>query len=92
MQTVTLKPLLHAERECIGIYSRQNGTLNYYFQKKAGAKWSKTNNCWYVPCTEKNYELLAKVLKGLAVLEVTELKKYLFERKKNNFYSDDADQ
>lgn len=39
--------------------------------------------CWYVPCTEKNYELLAQALKGKAILEADELKKYLLEKKKN---------
>ena len=77
MDTVALKPLFHKGIECIGIFSRQNATLNYYFQKKAGARWSKMNKCWYVACTEKNYELLAKALKGKALLEVEELKKYL---------------
>ena len=83
METIKLKALHHRDMECIGIYSMQNGTLNYYFQKKAGAKWSRTNRCWYVPHTEKNYELLAKVLKGKVILEVEELKKYLLEKKKN---------
>jgi len=82
METVTLKPLLHNGAECIAIYSIQNATLNHYFQKKAGAKWSKTNKCWYMPCTEKNYELLAAALKGKAILQTDELKKYLLERKK----------
>ena len=35
-----------------------------------------------MPCTEKNYEILAKALKGKAVLEVGELKKYLLEKEK----------
>lgn len=82
METVTLKPLFHGGAECIGIYSIQNAALNHYLQKKAGAKWSKTNKCWHVPCTEKNYELLAKALKGKAILQIDELKKYLLERKK----------
>ena len=84
METVTLKPLLHRETECIGIFSPQNATLNYYFQKKAGAKWSRTNKCWYMSCNEKNYEILAKTLSGKAVLQTDELKKYLSERKKIN--------
>jgi integrase/recombinase XerD len=83
METITLKPLLHRETECIGIFSPQNATLNYYFQKKAGAKWSRTNKCWYVPCTENNYDLLAKALYGKVVLQTEELKKYLLERKKD---------
>lgn len=84
METIKLKALHHRDMECIGIFSRQNATLNYYYQKKAGAKWSRTNKCWYMPCTEKNYELLSIVLKGKAILEVEELKKYLLERKKKN--------
>jgi hypothetical protein len=40
METVTLKELVHKGAECIAIYSPQNATLNHYFQKKAGAKWS----------------------------------------------------
>ncbi|MDQ6763458.1 MAG: tyrosine-type recombinase/integrase [Bacteroidota bacterium] len=88
METVTLKALQHKGVECIGIFSSQfrlpsGEPVNYYYQKKAGAKWSRTNKCWYIPCTEKNYELLCAVLKGRALLEVQELKKYLLERKKH---------
>ncbi|MDQ2863165.1 MAG: tyrosine-type recombinase/integrase [Bacteroidota bacterium] len=86
METVTLKAIFHNEMECIGIFSRQNATLNYYFQKKAGAKWSKTNKCWYVTCTEKNYELLCKALTGKAIVDVKELKQYLLEKKKDNTF------
>ncbi len=82
METVKLTALFHRNEECIGIFSPQNATLNYYYQKKAGAKWSRSNKCWYVPCTEKNYELLCTALKGRAILEVEELKKYLLEKKK----------
>jgi integrase/recombinase XerD len=81
METVILKPLLHKETECIGIFSPQKATLNYYFQK-AGARWSRTNKCWYVPCTEKNYEILAKTLSGKAVLQNDDLKKISFRKEK----------
>jgi integrase/recombinase XerD len=83
METVTLKPLQHRGVECIGIYSPANATLNHYYQKKAGAKWSRTCKCWYIPCSEKNYEQLAKVLMGKVVLELKELKSYLLEKQKN---------
>ncbi len=36
-----------------------------------------------MPCTEKNYEMLAKILKGKVILDVKELKKYLVEKKNN---------
>lgn len=83
METVILKPLFHRGQQCIGIYCVQNATLNYYIQKKGNAKWSRTCACWYVPCTETNYEQVAKSLKGKAVLQVDELKKYLLEKKKS---------
>lgn len=81
MEAVTLKPLFHRDVECIGIYSGHNATLNYYYQNEAGAKWSRTHTCWYVPCNEKNYEQLCKALAGKAILNTEELKKYLLERK-----------
>jgi integrase/recombinase XerD len=83
METVILKPLFHNGTECIGIFSPQSATLNYYFQKKAGAKWSRTNKCWYIPCTEKNYEILSKTLSGKAILQPEALKVYLLEKKKH---------
>lgn len=52
------------------------------FSKESRSPVSNTHKCWYVPCTEKNYELLGKALEGKALLEVEELKKYLLERKK----------
>ena len=89
MEPVVLKPLYHQNSECIGIYAEpcrlpSGIPLNYYFQKKAGARWSSTNKCWYMPCTEKYYETLANVLKGVAPLNVIELKKYLLERKRGH--------
>jgi len=88
METVTLKPLFHRGAECIGIYAAQSrlpsgATLNYYFQKKAGAMWSRTHTCWYILLSQKNYEMLANVLKGIAQLDVMELKKYLLEKQKS---------
>ncbi len=83
METVKLHALHHRGTECIGITSSPNATLNYYFQKKAGAKWSRTIKCWYVPCTEQDYEKLVLALKGKAKLEINELKKYLLEKRYN---------
>lgn len=83
METVVLKPLRHQGQECIGIYCIQNATLNHYIQKQGGAKWSRTQKCWYVPYTQKNYKLLAKALSGKAILQTEALKEYLLEKKKN---------
>ncbi len=84
MEQVKLNAFWHNKAECIGIFSRQNATLNYYFQKKAGARWSRTWGCWYIPCAERNYEQLCKALAGKAAIDASELKAYLLEKKKEN--------
>ena len=79
---IILKPLFHNEAECIGIFCRPDAALNTVLKKEAGARWSNTNKCWYVPLTKKNYELLAGVLKGKADLQTGTLKEYLQKKKK----------
>jgi hypothetical protein len=81
-EIITLKAFFHNKMECIGIFFRQNATLNYIFQKKAGARWSRTHKCWHVSCTEKNYKMLVNALSGKAILQTDVLKEYL-EKKKN---------
>ncbi len=84
METVVLKPLQHRGQECIGIYCPQNAMLNHHLQKDSGAKWSRTNKCWHVPLSGKNYQQLSKALKGKAILQTDELKEYLVQKKKNS--------
>ena len=40
------------------------------FSKESRCQMEPKQQCWYIPCTEQNYELLAKSLKGVAMLEV----------------------
>jgi integrase/recombinase XerD len=81
MQIVTLKPLLHRQQECIGIYFENSAQLNGAIRKNAGARWSQTNKCWYVPLSKENYNRLALGLKGKATIEQSELHTYLSEKK-----------
>jgi site-specific recombinase XerD len=81
MQVVTVKPLQHRGLECIGIYFEKNALLQQSIQKEAGARWSKTNTCWYIPCDGENYLRLKTALESKAELEITELKKFLLEKK-----------
>lgn len=83
METIILKPLQHRGQDCIGIYFEKNAVLQSLIQKQAQGKWSRTHKCWYVALDEKNYLQLTKVLKGKAVLQNDELKKYLLEKKSN---------
>jgi integrase/recombinase XerD len=82
MDTVTLKPLFHKGQNCIGIYFENKAILNGAIQKYAGAKWSNTNKCWYVPLTQKDYRLLSNSLLGKAILQTVELKNYLLKTNK----------
>ncbi len=79
---VILKPLFHRRQECIGIYFEKNAALQSTVQKEVGAKWSKTYTCWYVTCTGENYLRLKTALENKAELDVTELKKFLLEKRR----------
>ncbi len=82
MTEVVLKPLQHRGIECIGIYFEKSSTLNGAIQKHAGARWSQTNKCWYVPLSKENYNKLVFATKGLAVIEQAALHDYLANKKK----------
>ena len=81
---VILKPLYHRGQECIGIYFERNPGMQQAIQKKAAAKWSKTNSCWYVPCSGENYLLLKTALENKVELEISELRKFLLEKRKSD--------
>ena len=83
MSKITLKPLLHRDQECIGIYFEHNTKLNGVIQKDAGAKWSQTKKVWYVPLSKANYNKLFFAVNGRAEIEQSALHEYLAERKKN---------
>jgi site-specific recombinase XerD len=84
METVILKPLHHRGQECVGIHFEKNNAIQLLIQRQAGARWSKTNTCWYVPLSKENYQQLATILKGKAGLNNEELKEYLLGKKKVN--------
>jgi integrase/recombinase XerD len=78
---VILKPLYHRNAERIGIFFRNNFSLNVLIREKAGGKWSHTNRCWYIPQTREAFETLKAALKDVATLDITELKTQLAEKK-----------
>jgi site-specific recombinase XerD len=82
MKKVTLKPLYHKNQECIGIYFENTTVLNGAIRKNAGAKWSQTNKCWYIPLSKENYNKLFFALKGKAAIEQSALHEYLAAKKK----------
>lgn len=82
MEKVTLKPIYHRGRECIGIYFNDIVSLNSAVRKITGSRWSKTNSCWYVTLVKENYDAIILMFDGLATTDNTELKVYLNEKKK----------
>jgi site-specific recombinase XerD len=78
---VILKPLYHRQQECIGIYFEKNAIIQKAIQKGAGAKWSKTHTCWYVPLSKNDYGKLSKVLKTNGDIKNDELREYLLQKK-----------
>ena len=82
MQTIMLKPLHHRGQECIGIHFDNSPKLNGAIRKYAGARWSQTNNCWYVQLSKENYNKIFFAVKGKAELVNNELYEYLAGKKK----------
>jgi integrase/recombinase XerD len=81
MEQVVLKPLIHRGKECIGIYFRNSAIINGALKKNGGAKWSSTNQCWYVPLSKEDHLRIKFALAGIAIIEQKELHKYLADKK-----------
>lgn len=76
-----LRPLLHRNSECIGIYFDKSIELVKIIRGQPDVKWSKTHTCWYIPLTETACRLLLNDLAGKAEVDSAELKVYLEKRK-----------
>ncbi len=84
MEKVILKPIQHRGEERIGIYFEKNAVIQNLIQKKAGAKWSRTQKCWHVSLSKNNYEVIAKALNGKVQMRTDELKKHLLLKRDNS--------
>lgn len=83
MNTITLKPICHREKECIGIYFSNLAILNNAVKKINGARWTKTHKCWYVLLNKENYTAVLLAFKELSKVDNLELKSYLVKKKKD---------
>jgi len=79
---IALKPFLHRGGEHIGIYFENYSSINNIIRKDAGAKWSQTGKCWYLPLSRESYDKLRTVINDKAKLEAGELRKYLEKKKR----------
>jgi integrase/recombinase XerD len=79
---VTLKPLHHRGKECIGIYFENYTSVNNVIRNDAGAKWSDTRKTWYTFLTREDHKKLIDSLRGKAIIEQSALYKYLSDKKR----------
>lgn len=70
---ILLSHLFHREQRCFKLDFEYNRDL-ILFAKKAGCKWSASNNCWYLANTKENFNLLFHHFKGVAFLDISQLK------------------
>ncbi len=82
MRQIRLTPLIHRNKECIGIYFDRNSGLEKIIRLQPDVKWSKTHHCWYIPLSETAYRSLKKDLEAKAEVDVAALKTFLEKRKK----------
>jgi site-specific recombinase XerD len=80
--TIDLKPMLHRGSEQIGIHFKNDLNLNILTRKEAGAVWSQTKKCWYVPLNRPSFDKLRIAFSDHAILKTEELKKFLEAKKK----------
>ena len=82
MRTITLAPLYHRKQDCIGIFFTHNKDLNVTVKKLDGVKWSRQNNCWYMPLCKEAHGQIKKAFAATALIEQQALKDYLVKRNK----------
>lgn len=81
METITLKALLHRRQECLAIYFTRHSGIEKAIRRLPAIRWSKTHNCWYLPLSKDNYDLLQAATKSIAVINNEELRQYLQHKK-----------
>ena len=70
MRQIRLTPLIHRNKECIGIYFDRDSGLEQIIRLQPEVKWSKTHHCWYIPLSETAFRLLKKDLEAKAEVDV----------------------
>lgn len=81
MKIVKLKPINHRTGICIGLFFENYGSLNVALRKQAGARWSNSFKCWYVPLSKLYFDKVVAALKEKASLDTSELEHYLNSKK-----------
>lgn len=66
---IKLKKLYHRQNHIIGLFFSYNSEWIAVAKKIPGIKWSKTNNCWYVPNSPESLKNIFAVFKGIVRID-----------------------
>ncbi|MDB5246853.1 MAG: hypothetical protein JWQ40_1247 [Segetibacter sp.] len=80
MLTIVIKPLHHRGHEVMALYFDANVQLSNVVKKIKDAKWSRTHQCWYLPCNRDYYRCLCSATGGLVNVDSRLLKEYLDQK------------
>jgi hypothetical protein len=73
-RTVVLEHLVHDAKRCIALVFPYDATL-IAAAKQAGAKWSASHKCWYVPNAPEHIRAIFAAFKGVAWVDMNGLSK-----------------
>ncbi|WKZ66823.1 MAG: site-specific integrase [Flavobacteriales bacterium] len=72
--SVTLAHLVHKDQRCIALHFPYDAGL-IAAARKAGAKWSSTHRCWWMPNSPEHLKVIFDAFKGLAWVDMNGLRK-----------------
>ena len=76
----------HREAFRLGLFFKYDEEI-ISIAKKLGAKWSKTNKCWYIDDSKKSIPLLVDSFKGKAWLNYRDINKNMSAELKYRYYA-----
>jgi site-specific recombinase XerD len=80
MITLQLRAIIHRDTLCIAIYFDRLPALQTAIRKITGVKWSQTYRCWWLPLTKDNYTRIIRAVQGIAWVDETGLRDFLWQR------------
>lgn len=80
MTTLQLRVITHRGAVCIAIYFERLPALQTAIRKIAGIRWSRTHRCWWLPLGKENYTNIVRAVQGLARVDETGLRDFLWQR------------
>ncbi|MBX3241430.1 MAG: tyrosine-type recombinase/integrase [Chitinophagaceae bacterium] len=83
MKQLTLQPITHRGKESICIRFLYDAALQTAIKSIQDIRWSQTHQCWYLPLSQSNLDVLIDVCKGKAVVDAATVSAYLKYRSRS---------